>query len=84
MVIEICVGSSCYVKGSNEMISIIKELLKENGWQEQVTLKGAFCMQVCQNNGIGLKINGEFVRDVGIHNAKEFFFNRIKQEVEGE
>ena len=45
--VEVCIGSACYVKGSNEVVTILQELIKEKGWEDQVNVKGAFCMQVC-------------------------------------
>ena len=42
--VEVCIGSACYVKGSNEVVTILQELIKEKGWEDQVNVKGAFCM----------------------------------------
>ena len=50
--VEVCIGSACYVKGSNEVVTILQELIKEKGWEDQVNVKGAFCMQVC-TQGLG-------------------------------
>lgn len=80
IVIEICVGSSCHVKGSNQVISILKEMIKYHEWEEKVTLKGAFCMQQCQS-GLGIKINGNLVEGVGLHNAKEELSRLILEEM---
>ena len=56
--VEVCIGSACYVKGSNEVVTILQELIKEKGWEDQVNVKGAFCMQVC-TQGLGLRVNGK-------------------------
>ena len=56
--VEVCIGSACYVKGSNEVVTILQKLIKEKGWEDQVNVKGAFCMQVC-TQGLGLRVNGK-------------------------
>ena len=38
--VEVCIGSACYVKGSNEVVTILQELIKEKGWEDQVNVKG--------------------------------------------
>ena len=34
--LEICIGSSCYVKGSNQVVKIINNLLEEKNWKDKV------------------------------------------------
>ena len=43
MVIEICVGSSCYLKGSQEIIELMQKAIADNGLEADVTLAGSFC-----------------------------------------
>ena len=64
-VIEICVGSSCFVKGSNELVLILKKYL-----EEKVQLKGAFCMGQCAK-GLGVRVNGKLLEGVTLSNALE-------------
>ena len=42
MVIEICVGSSCYLKGSQEIIELMQKAIADNGLEAEVTLAGSF------------------------------------------
>lgn len=79
--VELCIGSSCFVKGSNSLIEMLKELLKEKGWEEKVVLKGAFCMQTC-THGLGVRINGEHIYDLGLHNAREIIERKIQEALE--
>ncbi|MFR0980779.1 MAG: (2Fe-2S) ferredoxin domain-containing protein [Holdemania filiformis] len=74
--VEVCIGSACYVKGSNEVVTILQELIKEKGWEDQVNVKGAFCMQVC-TQGLGLRVNGKQLLGVGLHNVKEVLLQEI-------
>ncbi|SJZ56011.1 (2Fe-2S) ferredoxin domain-containing protein [Anaerorhabdus furcosa] len=70
--IEICIGSACYVKGSNQAVTILQTLLKDKQWEDKVEIKGSFCMQSCQGgHGLGIKINGRQMLGVGLHNIQE-------------
>lgn len=75
--VEVCIGSACYVKGSNQVVSILQDLIREKGWENQVEVKGAFCMQVC-TQGLGLRVNGKQLLGVGLHNVKETLEREIQ------
>ena len=79
-VLELCIGSACYVKGSNQLVETITELLKEEGWEDKVNLKGSFCMNFCQEKkGIGIRLNGKQIEMVTIANAKEVIREELKK-----
>lgn len=76
--IEVCIGSACYVKGSNQVVTLLQNLVKENGWENSVEIKGSFCMQSCQcGHGLGIRINDRQLSGVGLHNVEEV----LKQEI---
>lgn len=45
--IEVCVGSSCHLKGAYEVINELKQLIIDYKLQEQIELKACFCMNHC-------------------------------------
>lgn len=49
MKITICIGSSCHLKGSRQVIERLQQLIAQHGLQEKVELAGTFCMGNCQN-----------------------------------
>ena len=49
MKITICIGSSCHLKGSRQVIERLQQLIGQHGLQEKVDLAGTFCMGNCQN-----------------------------------
>lgn len=76
--IEICIGSACYVKGSSQVVKDLNALVEENGWKDQVEIKGSFCMKSCQNKwGLGIRVNGKQLQGVTMQNAKEMLKNEI-------
>ena len=58
MVITICIGSSCHLKGSRSIISRMDALIKENGIADKVKLNGSFCMDECEK-GVCVKVDEE-------------------------
>ena len=40
----ICIGSSCHLKGSRQIVEELQYLVKENHLEDKVELGGTFCM----------------------------------------
>jgi len=53
----ICMGSSCFSRGNNKTLEIIKEYLLQNKLENSVNLRGSLCEGNCKN-GPNLSING--------------------------
>ena len=49
MKITICIGSSCHLKGSRQVIERLQQLIAQHGLEGKVELGGTFCMGNCQN-----------------------------------
>ncbi len=60
MNICVCVGSSCHLKGSYDVIQLMKENLEKNNLTDQVNLSAAFCLGKC-THGVSVKIDDEIV-----------------------
>lgn len=58
MIITICIGSSCHLKGSREIVHTLEKLIAENNVEEKVELNGSFCIGQCVK-GVCVKINDE-------------------------
>ena len=71
MKITVCIGSSCHIKGSRQVVEELQRLIKENDLSEKVELGGTFCMGQCQQ-GVCVTVDGEFY-SVTPENAEEFF-----------
>ena len=58
MVITICIGSPCHLKGSREIIQILERLISLHNVKDKVELSGSFCMGEC-TKGVCVKLDGE-------------------------
>ena len=45
MKITVCIGSSCHVKGSRQVVETLQYLIAENDLKDQIDLSGTFCMK---------------------------------------
>lgn len=76
MKVTICIGSSCHIKGSRQVVEQLQYLIVENKLEDQVELSGAFCMGRCQE-GVCVTIDDEFF-SVSPETVKDFFEKQIK------
>lgn len=58
MVIQVCIGSACHIKGSYDVIEQLKKNIKERQLEDKVELKSSFCMGKC-SHGVSIKIDDE-------------------------
>lgn len=59
MKVVVCIGSSCHLKGSKDVVSRLQALIAEKGIGNIVDLGGTFCVGECQK-GVCVKVDDEF------------------------
>lgn len=74
--VKVCVGSSCHMKGSYQVIKTFSELAKVNDMEQIITLKASFCLGCCLN-GIATMVDDKIVANVGFSNAEQIFYDEI-------
>lgn len=57
--ITVCIGSSCHIKGSRQVVEELQSLIAEHNLGEKVELGGTFCMDKCQL-GVCVTVNDDF------------------------
>ena len=72
MLIQICVGSSCHLKGSPEIVSLLQKAVEEYHLEDEVALSGSFCIGKCNRLGVTLQIDDEIHVGVTKENFNEF------------
>ena len=75
MKVTVCIGSSCHIKGSRQVVEQLQELIKKNSLSDKVELAGTFCMGECQK-GVCVKVDDEFF-SVSPDNVDEFFEKNV-------
>ena len=59
MIIQICVGSSCHLKGSERLVELFQSKISELSLSDEVTLAGSFCTGRCNREGVTVIIDDE-------------------------
>ena len=79
MKVTVCIGSSCHIKGSRQVVEALQSLIDEKNLGDKVELGGTFCMGKCQQ-GVCVTVDEEF-HSVTPENVNEFFENEIVKKV---
>ncbi len=74
--LSVCIGSSCHLKGSYNIIQLFQQMIEENALHDKIDFKASFCMRKCQSSGVAVSING-MVHHLQPETAREFFKNTI-------
>lgn len=75
MKITVCIGSSCHIKGSRQVVEGLQYLIGENNLGDKVELGGTFCMNNCQR-GVCVSVDGT-IHSVTPETVEEFFKNEV-------
>ena len=79
MKITICIGSSCHLKGSRQIVEELQRLVAEGGLKDKIELAGKFCMGNCQH-GVSVTVNDELF-SVSPETVDDFFKTQILSKI---
>ena len=80
--VTVCVGSSCHIKGSRQIIVRFNEMLKEHGLEDKIELQGSFCMERC-GEGLNWQIDEEPVTSASVEEAIRPFTEKVLKPLGG-
>lgn len=72
MEIYVCIGSSCHLRGSYDIIELLKKNIKLNNIEDKIDLKASFCLGKC-TSGVTIKVDDEIITGVSNENFDEVF-----------
>lgn len=81
MVIQVCVGSSCHLKGSSEIVELLQKAVTEYHLESEVTLAGSFCIGVCNRVGVTVQVDDDIHTGITRENFKEFFKENVLDKI---
>ncbi|GAA0673485.1 MULTISPECIES: (2Fe-2S) ferredoxin domain-containing protein [Clostridium] len=74
--LKVCIGSACHLKGSYDVIEGFKKLISDNGVEDRISLKAAFCLGHCTEAVSVEKWDGTIL-SVSKDNIEDIFKNQI-------
>ena len=81
MIVQICVGSSCHLKGTAEIVELMQQAIAEHGLEKDITLAGSFCIGKCNRLGVTVQVDEEIHTGVTKETFHEFFQKEILQKI---
>lgn len=84
LIVQVCVGSSCHLKGSHEIVELLQKAINEHHLEDDVTLSGSFCIGKCNRVGVTIQINDDIHVGITRDNFRDFFSEKILNVIENE
>ncbi len=84
MIVQICVGSSCHLKGSEKIVEMFQQAIQEHELDNEITLAGCFCTGQCNRIGVTITVNDEVHCGIIPERFEEFFNDKVMKALEEE
>lgn len=84
MIIQVCVGSSCHLKGSYDIAELFKNAIEKNHLEQDITLAGSFCIGKCNRIGVTVQVDDTIFTGVTTESFKEFFEENVMKVLKSE
>jgi NADH:ubiquinone oxidoreductase subunit E len=75
--IKICLGSSCFSRGNNVNVEVVKKFLREHTLEAEVTFSGRLCEDMC-NRGPVIVIDDRVYEDVNLSRLHKILEEEFK------
>ena len=82
--VQVCVGSSCHLKGSQDIVELFEKAIAEHHIEDDVVLSGSFCIGKCNRVGVTVQVNDDVHVGITRENFREFFNEHILGALESE
>ena len=82
MIIQICVGSSCHLKGSSDIIELLEKAVADHHLETEVTLAGSFCIGKCNRVGVTIQVDDDIHVGITKENFQEFLQENVLNKLE--
>ncbi len=79
MKITVCIGSSCHLKGSRQVVEQLQYLIAQHNLKDKIDLGGTFCMGNCQN-GVSVTLDDKLY-SLRPDTTKDFFEKEVLPKV---
>ena len=84
MIVLICAGSSCHLKGSEKIVELFQKAISDNNLDNDVTLAGSFCTGQCNRVGVTVTVDDDVYTGITPENFDSFFNDKILKVIKNE
>ncbi|MBR1676890.1 MAG: (2Fe-2S) ferredoxin domain-containing protein [Clostridia bacterium] len=82
VIVQICVGSSCHLKGAQDIADMMQKEITDNNLDDEVILGGSFCAGKCNRTGVTITVNDDVYTGITRENFRDFWKEKILTAVE--
>ena len=83
MIVQICIGSSCHLKGSPQIVECLRRDIEKHHLEDEVVLTGNLCIGKCNRDGVTVQVDDEVFCGISVENYAEFFKTNILDKIGG-
>ncbi len=73
LIVQICIGSSCHLKGSEDIVGLFQKYIAENNLQDKIVLTGSFCSGKCNRIGVTITVGDKVYTGITKETFKDFW-----------
>lgn len=81
MIVQICVGSSCHLKGSEKVVELCKKAVETYHLETEVTLAGSFCTGQCNRDGVTVQVDDDIYTGITPDCFRDFFEENVLKKI---
>ena len=75
--VEVCVGSSCHLKGAPEIAELLQKYIADNRLEDEIVLSGSFCAGKCNRIGVTVTVDGKVYTGITKDTFRDFWNDKI-------
>lgn len=75
--IQICIGSSCHLKGAPEIVRLLQKYIKDNSCEDRIALTGTLCAGKCNRDGVTVTVGDDVYTGVTPEGFDAFWNDKI-------
>lgn len=75
--VQICIGSSCHLKGAPEIVKLLQKKIKDGSLDDRVALTGTLCAGKCNREGVTVTVNDTTYTGVTPEGFDKFWDEKI-------
>ena len=77
LTIQICIGSSCHLKGAPEIVRLLQKYIKDNSCEDRTALTGTLCAGRCNRDGVTVTVGDSVYTGVTPEGFDAFWNEKI-------
>lgn len=77
MIVQVCVGSSCHLKGSETIVKLMQKAIEDHKLENEITLAGSFCVGKCNRIGVTVQVDDDIYTGITKETFNDFFTQNI-------